>query len=98
MEARLIESARPDASSEGMALRTSGLMRSVNTNLRQLAESLALSEPVAFFCECQSATCYSPIWMSRVAFDAAVKDGLLLFEGHGPLEPALPAADALRVL
>lgn len=96
MEARLIASAH-ETSSEGVALRTSELMRSVNRNLRQLAESLALSEPVAFFCECQSATCYSPIWMSRAAFDAAVEGGLLLLEGHGPLETALPAADAVRV-
>ena len=97
MEARLIDSAQPDCSLERVALRTPGLMRSVNRNLRRLAESLALSEPVASFCECQSATCYSPIWMSRAAFDAAVIDGLLLLEGHGPLEPVLPAADAVRV-
>lgn len=97
MEAHLIDSAQPDSSLERVAVRTSGLMRSVNTNLRQRSESLALSEPVAFFCECQRETCYSPIWLSRAAFDAAVIDGLLLLEGHGPLELALPAADAVRV-
>jgi len=67
-------------------------------HLRQLAGSLALSEPVAFLCECQSTTCYSPIWMSRAAFDAAVdRPGLLLLEGHELLAPERPAADAVRV-
>lgn len=101
MEAGLIYSAQRDSSSERGAVRTSELMRSVNMNLRQLAGSLALSEPVAFFCECESTTCYSPIWMSRAAFDAAVeRPGLLLLEGHeghGLLAPERPAADAVRV-
>ena len=101
MQAGLIDSPRHDSSSESVAVRTSGLMRSVNMNLRQLAGSLAPSELVAFFCECQSTTCYAPIWMSRAVFDAAVdRPSLLLLEGHegqGPLAPERPAADAVRV-
>lgn len=101
MEAGLIYSAQRDSSSERGAVRTSELMRSVNMNLRQLAGSLALSEPVAFFCECESTTCYSPIWMSRAAFDAAVeRPGLLLLEGHeghGLLALERPVADAVLV-
>ena len=49
-------------------------MRKVNNNLRHLSEPSAHSEPVAFFCECQNPSCYSPVWISLAAYDAIVED------------------------
>jgi len=61
-------------------------MRDVNRNLRHLSENLGPLEPVAFFCECQSPTCYSAIWMSVAAYDATLTDreSWLLLAGHEP--------------
>jgi hypothetical protein len=66
--------------------RDSNLMRSVNTNLRRRSESVAGNDPIAFFCECGNANCYSPIWMPVTAFDGLLTDqpGWLLHEGHEP--------------
>ena len=66
--------------------RDSNLMRSVNTNLRQRSEAVDGFESIAFFCECQSPTCYAPVWLSLADFDAAVaRDaGWLLLAGHFP--------------
>jgi hypothetical protein len=83
--------------------RDSNLMRSVNTNLRQRSESLSGAEPIAFFCECASPSCYSPLWMSATVFDGKLMDqpGWMLHEGHEPSalwhrrEP-LPTRTSLR--
>jgi hypothetical protein len=84
-------------------MRDSNLMRTVNTNLRQRSETLAGDEPIAFFCECGSASCFAPIWMSAEIFDTklAVQPGWMLHEGHEPSalwhrrEP-LPTRTSLR--
>ena len=82
--------------------RDSNLMRSVNTNLRQRSETLAVDEPIAFFCECASPNCYSPLWMSAMVFDARLtQPAWLLHDGHEPSalwhrrEP-LPSRTSLR--
>lgn len=83
--------------------RDSNLMRSVNTNLRRRSDALTGDEPVAFFCECRSPSCYAPIWMSSEAFDAKLNDepGWLLHESHEPSElwhrrAPLPTRTSLR--
>jgi hypothetical protein len=80
----------------------SSLMRGVNLNMRVLSETLAYSDPIMFFCECCTPSCYSPIWMSGAAFDAAIcsAPGWQLAEGHKPTPPSeageLSAAAELR--
>jgi hypothetical protein len=69
-----------------VALRESRVMRSVNRKLRELAGTFAYADLIAFFCECRTASCYSPIPMSVEAFDAAVtgQTRWLLRAGHEP--------------
>ena len=84
MEARVVQPDEPDSPAAPASLRDSNLMRSVNNNLRQRSESLPAAEPIAFFCECGSPTCYAPIWMTAASFDAGAADrpGWLLHTGH----------------
>ena len=86
MEARPVQPDEPDSPPAPASLRDSNLMRSVNNNLRQRSEALPAAEPIAFFCECGSPTCYAPIWMTVASFDARVEDrpGWLLHTGHEP--------------
>jgi hypothetical protein len=93
----------PDSPPTPQGRRDSYLMRSVNTNLRQRCEAQQVDEPIAFFCECASHSCYSPIWKSATAFDAtmAKEPGWLLHEKHEPSElwhrrESLPARRSLR--
>jgi hypothetical protein len=93
----------PDSLPASSGRRDSNLMRSVNNNLRQRSETLPADEPIAFFCECGSHICYSPIWMSPAAFDARMveRPGWLVHDGHEPSalwhrrEP-LPTRTSLR--
>jgi len=86
MEAQLVDSARSGSQVATVTRRESRLMHTVNSNLRQRSEAVDSSESIAFFCECQSPSCYSPVWLSVVDFDAAVaRDaGWLLLAGHLP--------------
>lgn len=93
----------PDSSPAPRARRDSHLMRSVNTNLRKRCEAQQVDEPIAFFCECASHACYSPIWKSAAAFDVMTVEepGWLLHERHEPSElwhrrEALPTRTSLR--
>jgi hypothetical protein len=67
-----------------VTLRESSSMRDVNIRMRQVSGSFALSDPIAFFCECRVPTCYSVIWMSARVFDAHVAGSAewLLAEHH----------------
>jgi hypothetical protein len=68
------------------AVRESSSMRTVNTTMRELSRSFPGSEPIAFFCECHSPSCFSAVWVSPDVFDATVaghRDWMLL-EGHRP--------------
>ena len=89
MEERFVRSKQLESLAAPVALRSSSLMRRVNNKLRHLSEAFAHSEPIAFFCECQNASCYAAIWMSMAAYDAtlAERTGWLLLEGHEPLQP-----------
>jgi hypothetical protein len=91
MEVTVLHPNQTDIPSAPMAWRDSSLMRSVNNNMRQRSEAPA-ADPIAFFCECRSAACYSPIWMSPAAFDAeADRPGWLLHKGHEPSIARRPA-------
>jgi hypothetical protein len=59
-------------------------MHTVNSNVRQRSEGLDGSEAIAFFCECQIPSCYSPVWLTVADFDELFADnaGWLLLEGH----------------
>jgi hypothetical protein len=85
MEARLGNSDQVGAPAP-VALRASNLMRSVNSNMRQISGTLTESELLPFFCECRTPTCYSVVWMSVGAFDATVatERGWMLLDGHEP--------------
>ena len=86
MEARLVDSNQLGGATPLFAGRESSLIRSVNSNLRQRSEALADSEPIAFFCECADASCYSPMWMTAATFDRTTDTavGWLLLDGHKP--------------
>lgn len=85
MQARLGNSNQVGASAP-VALRASSLMRSVNSNMRQISGALTESELLPFFCECRTPTCYSVVWMSVAAFDAkvATAGGWMLLNDHEP--------------
>jgi hypothetical protein len=61
-------------------------MHTVNSNLRERSEAVDRAESIAFFCECQTPTCYSPVWLSADDFDltTAADAGWLLIDGHEP--------------
>lgn len=95
MKRRVSHSAEPDSSEAAGGVRESRSMRHVNRSMRAVSGSFALSDPIAFFCECKSATCYSPVWLSAADFDAIESSGSgwFLEEGHEP-SAAWPAAEA----
>jgi hypothetical protein len=87
MEAHLVDSEGPGSQVTAVTRRReSSLMHTVNSNLRQRSEAVDTSESIAFFCECQTPTCYAPVWLSAADFDTAVaRDaGWLLLAGHLP--------------
>jgi hypothetical protein len=105
MEVRSVDPVSPDVLDAPTARRESSLMQSVNRNLRLRLETLAPTDAIAFFCECRSEACYSPVWLPVADFDALVaRDaGWLLLDGHEPSalwhrrEP-LPTRTTARVL
>jgi hypothetical protein len=86
MEAHLVVSEGLGSQATTVSRRDSSLMHTVNSNLRERSEVTDTSESIAFFCECQTATCYSPVWLSAADFDSAVahETGWLLLAGHLP--------------
>jgi hypothetical protein len=82
MEARLVDSDSLGPLVARTARRDSSLMHTVNSNVRQRSEALAGSEAIAFFCECQSPSCYAPVWLTAAEFDEQFADGWLLLDGH----------------
>lgn len=86
MEALQVGLDQPDGAVALSAHRESTLIRSVNRDLRQRTETLGDTDQIAFFCECQDATCYAPVWMSAATFDAIVgtESEWLLLDGHEP--------------
>jgi hypothetical protein len=94
MEVELVGSAQVDSPLAQADSLTSGvqkarLMVEVNGRLRQLAETLARSEPIAFFCECTRPSCYGVVWLSGTDFDALAAEGAgwVIVAGHEPSEP-----------
>jgi hypothetical protein len=85
MKAQLVGSERR-GSQVAATRRESSLMHTVNSNLRERSEAEDHSESIAFFCECQSPSCYAPVWLSVNDFDltAAADTGWLLIAGHQP--------------
>ena len=91
-----------------VAVRTSSSMRTINMTMRDLSGSFRRSEPIAFFCECDSPTCFSAVWMSPDVYDATVAShtGWMLLEGHEPSAlwhtserpPTLGTGGALRAV
>jgi hypothetical protein len=74
--------------------RDSGSMRRVNSSMREVTGAFALPDPIAFFCECASLTCYAVVWMAALDFDAYSNDGQgwLLSPGHAPSSVEPPAS------
>ena len=64
--------------------RDSGLMRKANNEIRRQSDTLDGAEPVGFFCECETAGCYAPVFLRMDDFDAmvAARIGWVLREGH----------------
>jgi hypothetical protein len=86
MEAHLVGSEGLGTQVAAAAQRDSSLLHTVNSNLRQRSDAVDTSEAIAFFCECQTPSCYAPVWLSAADFDTAVaRDaGWLLLTGHLP--------------
>jgi hypothetical protein len=40
------------------------------------------SEPVAFFCECDSAQCFQPVWLTAEAYETLGSSRSVLAPGH----------------
>lgn len=108
MSRHLVDSNQPGSSAVASGVRESSSMRKVNRGMRAVSGSFALSDPIAFFCECQIPTCNSAVWISSADFDAIMSrpSGWLLVEGHEPSTPwptvdvadlSLPGADRLLV-
>jgi hypothetical protein len=74
----------PDTPSAPPTSRKSSLMRSVNNKMRHGSEALASFDSIPFFCECESSSCHSSIWISLADFDTVVADARawLLVQGH----------------
>jgi hypothetical protein len=70
-------------------------MRGVNAGVRRLSLGLADTDPIPFFCECQTASCYSPVWLLAALFDTTVaaENEWVLKHGHEPSMP-WPSRDA----
>jgi hypothetical protein len=86
METRLVDSDRSDLSGVLMELRDSRMMRRANDAVRRQSEPLEASESVGFFCECETASCYAPVFLSVGDFDelVAAERGWVLSDGHEP--------------
>ena len=86
MESRLVDSDPSDSPLAPVVLRDSRLMRGMNAEVRRVSGLLDATELIAFFCECQAARCYAPVFMSGADYDAAVaaRTGWVLREGHEP--------------
>ena len=61
-------------------------MREANAGIRRCTEGFDASETIAFYCECRTASCYAPVWLSAAEFDAVVaaKTVWVLSAGHEP--------------
>jgi len=61
-------------------------MRKANEEVRRQSDTLTPSESVAFFGECDTASCYALVFLSLADFDAVVaaKRDWVLSEGHDP--------------
>ena len=86
MEAPLNVTDKLGSAEAPLARRESSLMRSVNGSMRHGSESLAPSDSIPFFCECENPSCHSSIWISIADFDTVVADATawLLVQGHQP--------------
>ena len=61
-----------------------GLLRQVNELMREGRQGPAEPERIPFFCECERADCYEPVWLTADAYDerrVKAQDPLIL-PGH----------------
>ena len=86
MDSHLVDSDQYQPLGGSEASRDSQLMRRANNEVRRQSDTLDPSEAVAFFCECATAGCFAPVFLSSADFDAvlAAKSDWVLKEGHGP--------------
>lgn len=96
MDPDLVSTKMPDGPATPAGMRASGLMRSVNGNLRETSERLGHTDPIVFFCECADTDCFSIIWISAREFDETESNqtGWMLSAGHEPSGPFLTAEPA----
>ena len=66
------------------------LVRGINRSMGRRSARLGRPEPLMVFCECRDPACYSPLFVTLQAFEAAVREETVWFlrEGHVPSSPA----------
>lgn len=61
--------ASADARGAGVTERSPGLLRQVNELMREGRRGQAEPERIPFFCECERADCYEPVWLTSDMYD-----------------------------
>ena len=61
--------ASADPRSAGVVERSPGLLRQVNELMREGRRGQTEPERIPFFCECERADCYEPVWLTSDMYD-----------------------------
>ena len=61
--------ASADPRSVGVVERSPGLLRQVNELMREGRQGQTEQERIPFFCECERADCYEPVWLTSDMYD-----------------------------
>ena len=69
-----------------IAERSPALLRQVNELMREGRQGQAEEERIPFFCECERADCYEPVWLTSDMYDGRRSElqQPLILPGHEP--------------
>ena len=78
--------ASADPRSAGVVERSPGLLRQVNELMREGRQGQTDEERIPFFCECERADCYEPVWLTSDMYDERRSEWRqpLVLPGHEP--------------
>jgi len=78
--------ASADPRSAGVVERSPGLLRQVNELMREGRRGQTEQERIPFFCECERADCYEPVWLTSDMYDERHGEWrqALVLPGHEP--------------
>ena len=76
--------ASADPRSAGVVERSPGLLRQVNELMREGRRGQTEQERIPFFCECERADCYEPVWLTSDMYDVRCSEWRqpLVLPGH----------------